>query len=87
MVEADLIRALTEREDLTAVLDVTSPEPPEEGSPLYTLPGCILTPHIAGSSGNEVRRMGEWMKAECEAYKAGKETRYEVTLKMLETMA
>lgn len=87
VVEADLIRALTERPDLTAILDVTFPEPPEEGSALYTLPNCILTPHIAGSSGNEVRRMGAYMEAEYQNLIQNKPCKYEVTLEMLETMA
>ena len=36
-----------EGDDLTAILDVTFPEPPVQGHPFYTLPNCILTPHIA----------------------------------------
>lgn len=87
VVEADLIDTLKSRPDLTALLDVTYPEPPESDSELYTLSNCILTPHIAGSAGNEVRRMGEYMKAEYANYTSGKPCRYEVTLKMLETMA
>lgn len=87
VVEEDLIDVLKEREDLTAVLDVTFPEPPEEDSAFYTLPNVILTPHIAGSEGNEVRRMTEYMLEEAEAVLAGKPTRYEVTLEMLKTMA
>lgn len=87
VVEEDLVRILREREDLTAILDVTSPEPPVEGHPFYTLKNCILTPHIAGSAGDEVRRMGQYMLDECEALLSGRETRYEVTEKMLETMA
>lgn len=87
VVEADLIKVLKERPDITALLDVTSPEPPESDSEFYTLPNCILTPHIAGSAGNEVRRMGEYMKTEYANYASGKPCQYEVTLKMLETMA
>ena len=87
VVEADLINTLKKRSDLTALLDVTLPEPPESDSELYTLPNCILTPHIAGSAGNEVRRMGEYMKAEYANFTSDKPCQYEVTLKMLETMA
>ena len=87
VVEADLVRVLTERPDLTAVLDVTNPEPPLEGHPFYRLPNCVLTPHIAGSSGNEVHRMAEYMAAEFRRYISGQPTKYEVTEKMLETMA
>ena len=87
VVEADLIKVLTDRPDLTAILDVTFPEPPEAGSPLYSLPNCILTPHIAGSAGNEVRRMGRYMEEEYENLLANRPCKYEVTLEMLETMA
>ena len=87
VVEADLIRVLKERPDLTAILDVTYPEPPETGSDLYTLENCILTPHIAGSSGNEVRRMGQYMQEEYHRFTQGMPCRWEVTEKMLETMA
>jgi len=87
VVEADLIRVLRERPDLTAILDVTSPEPPVEGSELYTLENCILTPHIAGSTGCEVRRMGVYMQEEYERFVSGEPCRYQVTEKMLETMA
>ena len=87
VVEEDLIRALRQRPDLMAILDVTDPEPPVAGSPLYELPNCILTPHIAGSLGNEVRRMGRYMEEEYDCYLQGKPCRYEVTLEMLETMA
>lgn len=87
VVEADLIKLLEERPDIAAVLDVTFPEPPVLDSKLYTLSNCILTPHIAGSAGNEVHRMAEYMLEEFENLISGKPCRYEVTEKMLETMA
>jgi phosphoglycerate dehydrogenase-like enzyme len=87
VVEDDLIAALEEVSTRIAVLDVTWPEPPAESSPLYTLPNVFLTPHIAGPIGNEVHRMAQFMYEECEAFDAGRPTRYSVTLGMLETMA
>ena len=87
VVEDDLVRVLEERPDLTALLDVTYPEPPVEGHPFYRLPNCVLTPHIAGSLANEFHRMAEYMVDEYALYAAGKPCRYEVSLKMLETMA
>ena len=87
VVEEDLVSALTERPDLTAVLDVTHPEPSPAGHPFYSLPNCFMTPHIAGSLGGEVVRMAEYMVDEYEALTEGRSVRYEVTLKMLETMA
>ncbi len=44
---------------ISACLDVTDPEPPVEGSPLYSLPNVVLTPHVAGSTGAECLRLGE----------------------------
>ncbi len=87
VVEEDLIQVLKSRKDIVAVLDVTLPEPPFENSELYSLDNCILTPHIAGSSGNEVHRMAEYMLNEFEAYINDRPLRYEVTEKMLQTMA
>lgn len=87
VVEDDLINVLKNRPDLTALLDVTFPEPPEKGSEFYTLENCILTPHIAGSAGNEVRRMGEYMKEEYKKFINNEHCLYEVSLEMLKTMA
>lgn len=87
VVEDDLVRVLRERPDLTALLDVTYPEPPADDHPFYTLPNCLLTPHIAGSAGDEVARMGEYMLDEYRAFLNGESCKYEVSLKMLETMA
>ena len=87
VIEADMIEMLENDETKAAVLDVTYPEPPVPSSPLYSLRNVFLTPHIAGSLGNEVRRMGEYMLAECRSLDAGEKTRYSVSLKMLETMA
>ncbi len=88
VVEDDMIRALREEGTYRmAVLDVTEPEPPMPDSPLYTLDNVFLTPHIAGSLGNEHHRMSEFMYEEAAAFDKGLPTRYEVTAKMLETMA
>jgi phosphoglycerate dehydrogenase-like enzyme len=85
--ETELWQALKERPDLNAILDVTEPEPPHDDSPAYKLDNVFLAPHIAGSLGNEVRRLSGLVLDECEAWLAGKPLRYEVSLKMLETMA
>ena len=87
VVEADMIEALKRDSSISAVLDVTFPEPPEKDSPLYTLDNVFLTPHIAGSLGNEVHRMGEYMLDELRAYDSGKPVKYSVSLEMLKTMA
>jgi phosphoglycerate dehydrogenase-like enzyme len=85
--EDEMIEVLQARPDLTALLDVTHPEPPVPDSPLYTLPNVQLSSHIAGSLGNEVMRMADFMIDECRRYLAGQPLQYQVTLDMLETMA
>ncbi len=87
VVEEDLCRALQEEPNRFAVLDVTYPEPSPAGHPFYSLENVVLTPHIAGSAGDETHRMAEFMLREYKLYAAGKPLRYEVTEKMLETMA
>lgn len=87
VIEDDLIQALVSHPNRTALLDVTEPEPPVKSSRLYSLGNVFLTPHIAGSMGNEVRRMGAYMTEECRRLIHGEETRYEITAKLLETMA
>ena len=87
VVEADLIRALREEEGRLAVLDVTDPEPPVDGSPLYTMKNVILTPHIDGSWGNEVVRMADEAIAAYECVVRGEPCKGEVFESMLATMA
>lgn len=85
--EAEMCAVLAERPDLQAVIDVTWPEPAPADSPLHQLPNVLLTPHIAGSLGNEVLRMADWMIGECELLLRGEPPRHAVSPAMLETMA
>jgi len=85
--EEDLIKALRAQPLRLAILDVTFPEPPLENSSLYTLPNVILTPHIAGSSGQEVIRLAETMAKEAENFLLLDKTSTEVELKNLNIRA
>ncbi len=85
--ERALCDKLTRNPTVTAVLDVTYPEPPAFDSPLLTLPNVFLTPHIAGSAGREVQRMAAFMADECVRVAKGEQTQYEVTASMLAVMA
>lgn len=76
--EPGMIAALRERPDLQALLDVTWPIPPAPDSPLHTLPNVFLTPHIAGSMGNECRRLGRAMIGEFERSLRGAPLRHAV---------
>jgi phosphoglycerate dehydrogenase-like enzyme len=57
---------------LNAVLDVTDPDVLPAGHPLYTLPNVFLTPHMAGSMGNELRRLGASAVDEVERFVTGR---------------
>lgn len=57
---------------IEAVLDVTDPdEPLPPGHELWDLDGVVLTPHIAGSLGSDLRRLGEHLVAEAARFAAG----------------
>lgn len=71
----------------TFVADVLKKEFFPYINPLFWVPNAILTPHIAGSIGNEPQRMAYYMMEEMESFLAGNPTRYEVTLEALERMA
>ncbi|MFJ8019341.1 hydroxyacid dehydrogenase [Streptomyces sp. NPDC096311] len=63
---------------ISAVLDVTDPEPLPADSPLHHLPNVFLTPHIAGSVGNELERMGRTVVEELERIAGGLPPLYQV---------
>ncbi|BAJ27685.1 MULTISPECIES: hydroxyacid dehydrogenase [Kitasatospora] len=85
--EPALLDVLRERPDLFAVLDVTDPEPPLPGSPLFTLPNVVVTPHLAGSRGLERRRLGDLVAAEFERWTRGEPLRHALDPRGYERMA
>jgi phosphoglycerate dehydrogenase-like enzyme len=56
---------------LLAALDVTDPEPLPAGHPLWSAPGLLLTPHVAGNSGRPVTRALALARAQLQRYAAG----------------
>ena len=86
VVEADLARVLAARPDLTALLDVTFPEPPAADAPLWALPNVVMSPHIGGTIGDEVGRLADCVIEEFVAWQAGQPLRYQVTREILATM-
>jgi phosphoglycerate dehydrogenase-like enzyme len=72
---------------LYAVLDHTDPRILPDDSPLYELPNVLLTPHIAGSHGNELRRLGRSAIDELARYCAGEPFAYPVRYADLERSA
>ena len=56
---------------LRAALDVTEPEPPPPGHPLWTVPNLLLTPHVAASVEGYERRAYRVAAEEIARYAAG----------------
>ena len=72
---------------ISAVLDVTWPEPLPAGSPLLSLPNAFVTPHIAGTQGSEMARLADHLIDEIERYRDGRPPRYPVTAADLDRIA
>jgi phosphoglycerate dehydrogenase-like enzyme len=85
--EDELCEVFGRRTDLTAILDVTHPEPPVRNSAITRLPNVIITPHIAGSVGPERARLGFYMLQEFRRYLAGEPLRFQVTEELAARMA
>ncbi len=64
MVHEDLARACRENPTLTALIDKTEPVNTDPAG-LLELPNVFRTPLIAGSMGNEVSRMGQYVYEQC----------------------
>jgi phosphoglycerate dehydrogenase-like enzyme len=87
LVDHDALVAELRAERLSAVLDVTDPEPLPADSPLFDLPNAFITPHLAGSQGNEVARLGRTVVEEAERLRDGSELAYAIDHTALERAA
>ena len=85
--QAEMADILRERPDVTALLDVTDPEPLPPSSPLRSLPNVHISSHIAGAVGEEVLRMADMAIAEFERYRRNEPLQDMVTLEMLPSLA
>ena len=54
-----LYQALSEHWIASAALDVTDPEPLPPNDPLYSLPNCLIVPHIGSATQHTRQRMAE----------------------------
>lgn len=87
LVDHDALIAELRAGRLSAVLDVTDPEPLPAGSPLFDLPNAFVTPHLAGSQGNEVARLGRTVAEEAARLLTGERLAYGIDPAALEREA
>ncbi|MCH2201220.1 MAG: D-2-hydroxyacid dehydrogenase [Fuerstiella sp.] len=73
--EPALIECLTEGRIMGAGLDVTAVEPLPEDDPLWETPRLIITPHIAGWSGDRSKRLVEFFCDNLHRYRSGEPLR------------
>jgi phosphoglycerate dehydrogenase-like enzyme len=71
VVTDDLVVALQEGSIGGAALDVTDPEPLPEGHPLWSLPNCIITPHVGNTPEMGIPLLGERITANVARYADG----------------
>ncbi len=67
-----LIEALSEKRLAGAALDVYPLEPLPESSPLWDMPGVIVSPHVAGASGQYYERATELFAENLQRYLTGR---------------
>lgn len=71
LIDQDALVERVAHGDLFAVLDVTTPWTLPADHPFYENPNVLLTPHIAGSLGNELTRLAEAAAEEVERIAGG----------------
>lgn len=72
---------------LFAVLDTTDPEVLPANSPFYQLSNVFLTPHIAGSLGDETQRLTDFIVAEVERFSTDRALKHMVRREQLARLA
>ena len=87
LVDTTALEVACASDRINAILDVTDPEPLPSTSPLWDLPNVVITPHIAGSQGGEVRRLGRLAVEEVERYARGERPVHPVTRADLDRIA
>ena len=71
VVDTDALLAELSTGRLRAALDVTDPEPPPPGHPLWSAPGLLMSPHVGGSTTAFEPRARRLLRAQLERFAAG----------------
>ncbi|WP_327371502.1 hydroxyacid dehydrogenase [Streptomyces sp. NBC_01217] len=71
VVDQDALVDVLRRDRIRAVLDVTEPDTLPPAHPLWECDNVTLTPHLAGSQGNEWRRLVDLAVGEADRWAAG----------------
>jgi phosphoglycerate dehydrogenase-like enzyme len=71
IVDTDALLAELQSGRLRAALDVTDPEPLPAGHPLWSAPGLLLTPHVAGAMTTAMSRVMTIVRDQLARYTAG----------------
>ena len=87
LVDTDGLLAELRSGRLSAVLDVTEPEPLPEDHELRRLPNVVLTPHVAGAVGSELVRLADLAIDEVARYASGEPPRHPVRRSDLDRIA
>lgn len=82
IVTDDLVEALQSGAIAGAALDVTDPEPLPDGHPLWRLPNCTITPHIAATGRIAQRMIAPQIVANAAAFEAGERMPTEVDIEL-----
>jgi phosphoglycerate dehydrogenase-like enzyme len=78
VVDTDALLAELATGRLRAAVDVTDPEPPPPGHPLWTAPGLLISPHVGGNSTAFLPRARRLIEAQLARYAAGEDLPYRV---------
>lgn len=71
VVDQDALTDVLLQNRIRAVLDVTDPDTLPSGHPLWECENALITPHLAGSQGNEWRRLVDLAVSETERWAGG----------------
>ncbi|MGW1227198.1 hydroxyacid dehydrogenase [Streptomyces sp. NPDC001515] len=71
VVDQDALVDVLRQDRIRAVLDVTDPDALPAGHPLWDCENALITPHLAGSQGNEWQRLVDLATSETERWAEG----------------